>query len=106
MSYWSAMCLVLVVLIIFPSWSEQPTRRRYLTSAWCFAILTLGSVFLAVYPMFFNIRMANGFGPRPVSSAAYVLPLFVILGFSYPALSLFPFMSAEKVGKCCWWWWG
>jgi hypothetical protein len=65
-------------------------------AAWCFAIISFGSALLTVLPMFFGIHMANAFGPRSVSPLAYILPLLSLVAFGYPALSLFPFMSAEK----------
>lgn len=93
------MCVILIAIIIVASLSETPSRRRYLIAAWSFAILSFGSVLIRVFPLFFDIQMANAFGPRSMSSAAYIFPIFVILAFGYPALSLFPFMSAETGRK-------
>ena len=99
MSYWTAVCVVLIAVIIAASLTQTPTRRRYMTAAWCFAIISFGSAFFAVFPMFFGIGMANAFGPRSVSPVAYVLPILSLVAFGYSALSLFPFMSAERGRK-------
>lgn len=99
MSYWSAACAILVAIIVVASLSQTPTRRRYLTAASAFAILSLGTAASLAFPLFLNIEMANAFGPRSVSALAYLLPTVGILALTYPALSLFPFMSAEKGRK-------
>ena len=99
MSYWTAVCTVLIAVIIWASLTQTPTRKRYMIAAWCFAIISFGSAWFAVFPMFFGIGMANAFGPRSVSPLAYFLPILSVVAFGYPALSLFPLMSAEKGRK-------
>jgi hypothetical protein len=68
-------------------------------AAWSFAINSFGSGLFAVFPMFFAVFMANAFDPRPVSPLAYVIPVHSIVAFGCPALSLLPFISAEKGRK-------
>ncbi|MBL9167562.1 MAG: hypothetical protein JNN07_07455 [Verrucomicrobiales bacterium] len=49
--------------------------------------------------MYYNTGMANAFGAGSFSPLAYVVPVLYLVALSYLALSLFPFMSAEKLRK-------
>jgi hypothetical protein len=98
-SLWPAVCLLFSIKVIGLSLTKSPTSGRYRMATYCFAIISLGSAVFISYPLFFFISMGNAFGPSSASFFTYALPILPFIAFGYSALSLFPFLSAEKGRK-------
>ena len=91
-SYWTTLSVVLAAVIVTASLAVS--RRRYWIAVISFAAIAFGSCSFVIFPMVLEIRMENAFHPGSVSPIALIRPLIDISMRVYPALSLFPFMSA------------
>jgi hypothetical protein len=94
MSYWYSAAFLLSCIAVAASLRATPTRYWIAVSA--YSLVVVGSAAMAVFPMFFNISMANAFGPHNVSPVAYLLPLATLTFFAIPAVALFPFVQLSK----------
>lgn len=95
MSYALVTCLVLVCIVIIASLYES--RRCYRVALGCYSVVVLVAAFQALVPHILGISMANAFNSSSkVPVTGYILPLLTLIGFVYPALSLYPFMSGRS----------
>ena len=95
MSYVSVTCLVLVCIVVVSSLYK--TRRSYRIALGCYTVIALVAAFQALLPYILGISMANAFNSsNKVPLTGYIMPLLTFAGYIYPALSLYPFMSAKR----------
>jgi hypothetical protein len=95
MSYVTVTCLVLVCIVVVSSLYE--TRRCYRIALGCYSVIALVAAFQALVPYILGISMANAFSSsHKVPVTGYIRPLLTLVGFIYPALSLYPFMSGRS----------
>lgn len=95
MSYVSITCLVLVGILVVAS--LYGSRRCYWIALGCYTVIALAAVVQALVPHVLGIQMANAFNSsRKVPVTAYLMPLLTLVGYLYPALSLYPFMSGRS----------
>lgn len=93
MSYATVACLVLACIVVTASLYK--TRKSYWTALGCYSALTIVLGFSALLPHLLGIAMANSFGPSNVPGTGYILPILTLIGFLYPTLSLYPFISGK-----------
>ncbi len=95
MSYVTITCLVLVCIIVGASLYDS--RRCYRIALGCYSVVALVAAFQALVPYILGIYMANAFNSsHEVPVTGYILPVLTFVGFIYPALSLYPFMSGRS----------
>jgi hypothetical protein len=95
MSYVTITCLVLACIVVVASLYES--RKAYRIALGCYSVIALVAAFQALVPHILGIQMANAFNSsRKVPVTGYILPLLTLVGFIYPALSLYPFMSGRS----------
>lgn len=95
MSYVSIICLVLVGIVVIASLYE--TRRCYRIALGCYSVVALMAGLTSLIPHILGIYMANAFNSSSkVPVISYILPLLTLVGFIYPALSLYPFMTGRS----------
>ena len=95
MSYLSVTCLVLMCIVVILSLYE--TRRSYRIALGCYSVIAVVTAFQALVPYILGISMANAFNSsNTVPLTGYIRPLLTLVGFVYPALSLYPFMSGRS----------
>ena len=95
MSYATVTCLVLVCIVVVASLYES--RKSYWVALTCYTVVALAGAFLALLPYILGISMANAFNSsNKVPWTGYLLPLFTLVGYVYPTLSLYPFMSGRS----------
>ena len=97
MMWWSGLIVILSAAIIVLSFYES--GRSYRIAAICFCALSLGSALLRVFPWILGIRMADAFGPSPVSWLAWISPLLLVVWYLVPALALTPVVSVGRARK-------
>jgi hypothetical protein len=95
LSYVTVTCLVLVCIVVAASLYES--RRCYRVALGCYSVVALVAGFQALVPYILGISMANAFNSsNKVPVTGYILPVLIFVGFIYPALSLYPFMSGRS----------
>lgn len=95
MSYVIMTCLVLVCIVVVASFYES--RKAYRIALGCYSVIALVAAFQALVPYILGISMANAFNSsHKVPVTGYIRPLLTLVGFIYPALSLYPFMSGRS----------
>lgn len=85
---WYSAAFGLAIIIILASF--VPTRRRYWLAFAAYGLLAVGTAIAIVFPIFFQISLANAFGPSPASLMVYVTPLLIVLVALVPAFALLP----------------
>jgi hypothetical protein len=87
MSCWNGISVVLAALIAVAS-LKKTSLARYRVALVCFMVWSLGQIAFNLFPILFNIGMANAFGPGRVSGLAYLGPILTVAFFTVPALGL------------------
>jgi hypothetical protein len=94
---WYAAAFGLAVIIILAS--LRPGRRRYWLAFAAYGLFAIGTAVAIVFPIFFQISLANAFGPSQASAKVYLVPLLILIVAVVPAFALLPALRSSTARR-------